>query len=396
MTEFLVKRFVKNYDRVEEAQVRTAYGAMASMVGIGCNILLFLAKMAIGLLANSISVMADAFNNLSDAASSIVGFVGVKMAQKPADDDHPFGHGRIEYIAAFIVAFLVLQVGFSLFTGSVEKIFRPDDLTFKWVSVLVLGLSVGVKLWLSLFNRRLGKRINSKVMLATSADALGDAAATSAAIFSMLVYGIFGWNIDAVVGLAVSVVVMLAGINIARDTLAPLIGEAIDPELYEQITNFVEGFDGIVGTHDLIVHNYGPSKSMASIHAEVPNDCDLEETHEIIDRIEREAARRFGLLLVIHMDPVETHDQRVLEFKAMVEDVIEKMDSRLSIHDFRMVDGRENINLIFDLVAPREYKGADVGKLKAEVSSQVRRRDKRCTCVITVENSFLSENHHEK
>ena len=396
MTEFLVKRFVKNYDRVEEAQVRTAYGAMASMVGIGCNILLFLAKMAIGLLANSISVMADAFNNLSDAASSIVGFVGVKMAQKPADDDHPFGHGRIEYIAAFIVAFLVLQVGFSLFTGSVEKIFHPDDLTFKWVSVLVLGLSVGVKLWLSLFNRRLGKRINSKVMLATSADALGDAAATSAAIFSMLVYGIFGWNIDAVVGLAVSVVVMLAGINIARDTLAPLIGEAIDPELYEQITNFVEGFDGIVGTHDLIVHNYGPSKSMASIHAEVPNDCDLEETHEIIDRIEREAARRFGLLLVIHMDPVETHDQRVLEFRAMVEDVIEKMDSRLSIHDFRMVDGRENINLIFDLVAPREYKGADVGKLKAEVSSQVRRRDKRCICVITVENSFLSENHHEK
>ena len=396
MTEFLVKRFVKNYDRVEEAQVRTAYGAMASMVGIGCNILLFLAKMAIGLLANSISVMADAFNNLSDAASSIVGFVGVKMAQKPADDDHPFGHGRIEYIAAFIVAFLVLQVGFSLFTGSVEKLFHPDDLTFKWVSVLVLGLSVGVKLWLSLFNRRLGKRINSKVMLATSADALGDAAATSAAIFSMLVYGIFGWNIDAVVGLAVSVVVMLAGINIARDTLAPLIGEAIDPELYEQITNFVEGFDGIVGTHDLIVHNYGPSKSMASIHAEVPNDCDLEETHEIIDRIEREAARRFGLLLVIHMDPVETHDQRVLEFRAMVEDVIEKMDSRLSIHDFRMVDGRENINLIFDLVAPREYKGADVGKLKAEVSSQVRRRDKRCTCVITVENSFLSENHHEK
>ena len=396
MTEFLVKRFVKNYDRVEEAQVRTAYGAMASMVGIGCNILLFLAKMAIGLLANSISVMADAFNNLSDAASSIVGFVGVKMAQKPADDDHPFGHGRIEYIAAFIVAFLVLQVGFSLFTGSVEKLFHPDDLTFKWVSVLVLGLSVGVKLWLSLFNRRLGKRINSKVMLATSADALGDAAATSAAIFSMLVYGIFGWNIDAVVGLAVSVVVMLAGINIAKDTLAPLIGEAIDPELYAQITNFVEGFDGIVGTHDLIVHNYGPSKSMASIHAEVPNDCDLEETHEIIDRIEREAARRFGLLLVIHMDPVETRDQRVIEFKAMVEDVIEKMDSRLSIHDFRMVDGRENINLIFDLVAPREYKGADVGKLKAEVSSQVRRRDKRCTCVITVENSFLSENHHEK
>ena len=396
MTEFLVRRFVKEYNHVEEARVRTAYGAMASVVGIVCNVLLFAAKMAIGRLANSISVMADAFNNLSDAASSIVGFVGVKMAQKPADDDHPFGHGRIEYISAFIVAFLVIQVGLSLFKGSVEKLFHPDDLTFRWVSVLVLGLSVCVKLWLSLFNRKLGKRINSKVMLATSADALGDVAATSATALSIVVYGIFGWNIDAVVGLVVSVVVILAGINIAKDTLAPLIGEAIDPELYEQITNFVESFDGIVGSHDLIVHNYGPSKSMASIHAEVPNDCDLEDTHEIIDRIEREAARRFGILLVIHMDPVEPHDGRVAQFKAMVEDVIKKKDERLSIHDFRIVDGKERINLIFDLVAPREYKGSEVGRLKTEISEEVNRRDKRCFCVITVENSFISEARHEK
>ena len=396
MTEFLVRRFVKEYNHVEEARVRTAYGAMASVVGIVCNVLLFAAKMAIGLLANSISVMADAFNNLSDAASSIVGFVGVKMAQKPADDDHPFGHGRIEYISAFIVAFLVIQVGLSLFKGSGEKLFHPDDLTFRWVSVLVLGLSVCVKLWLSLFNRKLGKRINSKVMLATSADALGDVAATSATALSIVVYGIFGWNIDAVVGLVVSVVVILAGINIAKDTLAPLIGEAIDPELYEQITNFVESFDGIVGSHDLIVHNYGPSKSMASIHAEVPNDCDLEDTHEIIDRIEREAARRFGILLVIHMDPVEPHDGRVAQFKAMVEDVIKKKDERLSIHDFRIVDGKERINLIFDLVAPREYKGSEVGRLKTEISEEVNRRDKRCFCVITVENSFISEARHEK
>ena len=221
-------------------------------------------------------------------------------------------------------------------------------------------------------------------------------AATSATALSIVVYGIFGWNIDAVVGLVVSVVVILAGINIAKDTLAPLIGEAIDPELYEQITNFVESFDGIVGSHDLIVHNYGPSKSMASIHAEVPNDCDLEDTHEIIDRIEREAARRFGILLVIHMDPVEPHDGRVAQFKAMVEDVIKKKDERLSIHDFRIVDGKERINLIFDLVAPREYKGSEVGRLKTEISEEVNRRDKRCFCVITVENSFISEARHEK
>lgn len=390
MTELLVKRFVKNYEQVEDAGVRTSYGTLASMVGIFCNILLFCGKLFIGVLVNSISVMADAFNNLSDAASSIIGFVGVKMAEKPADDDHPFGHGRIEYIAAFIVAFLVIQVGFSLFKTSLGKVFHPETLTFKWVSLLILVLSVCVKLWLSAFNRRLGNRINSKVMLATAADAMGDVATTSSTILSIGVYGLLGWNIDGIVGLVVSVVVMIAGVNIAKDTLAPLIGEAIDPELYNQITNFVEGFDGIVGTHDLIVHNYGPSKSMASIHAEVPNDRDIEISHEIIDRIEREAYRRFGLMLVIHMDPVETHDERVLQFKSMVLEVLGEIDSRLSFHDFRMVDGVERINLIFDLVVPREYKPDILGKLKARISDEVRRRDKRCVCVITIENSFLS------
>lgn len=390
MTELLVKRFVKNYEQVEDAGVRTSYGTLASMVGIFCNILLFCGKLFIGVLVNSISVMADAFNNLSDAASSIIGFVGVKMAEKPADDDHPFGHGRIEYIAAFIVAFLVIQVGFSLFKTSLEKVFHPETLTFKWVSLLILVLSVCVKLWLSAFNRRLGNRINSKVMLATAADAMGDVATTSSTVLSIGVYGLLGWNIDGIVGLVVSVVVMIAGVNIAKDTLAPLIGEAIDPELYNQITNFVEGFDGIIGTHDLIVHNYGPSKSMASIHAEIPNDRDIEISHEIIDRIEREAYRRFGLMLVIHMDPVETHDERVLQFKSMVLEVLGEIDSRLSFHDFRMVDGVERINLIFDLVVPREYKPDILGKLKTRISDEVRRRDKRCVCVITIENSFLS------
>ena len=231
MTNFLVKRWIKNYEQVEDAQVRTAYGTLSSIVGIVCNVILFGAKLLIGLLAGSISVMADAFNNLSDAASSIVGLVGVRMAEKPADKDHPFGHGRIEYISAFIVAFFVIQVGFSLFKTSVGKIFSPDDMTFSWISILILALSIGVKLWLSLFNRKLGKRINSKVLLATSTDALGDVVATSSTIFSMVVYGILSVNIDGIVGIAVSVVVMLAGINIAKDTLAPLIGEAIDPKL---------------------------------------------------------------------------------------------------------------------------------------------------------------------
>lgn len=391
MTNLLVKRFIKNPEQVDSVQVRTAYGMLSSVVGISCNVLLFAAKLAIGMFVNSISVMADAFNNLSDAASSIIGFIGVKMAEKPADDDHPFGHGRIEYISAFIVAFIVIQVGFSLFKTSLGKILHPESMTFKWVSVLVLALGILAKLWLSMFNRKLGKRINSKVMLATAADAMGDVVTTSATIFSIAVFGIWGVNIDGIVGLAVSVVVMIAGVNIAKDTLAPLIGEAIDPELYEQISNFVKSFDGIVGTHDLIVHNYGPSKSMASIHAEVPNDVNIERSHEVIDQIEHEAARRFGLLLVIHMDPVETHDERVNEFRGMLTDVLAELDSRLSFHDFRMVDGEAHINLIFDLVVPREYKAAVQDNLKARVSAAVRKRDPRCACVITVENSYLAE-----
>ena len=391
MTEFLVKRFVKDYQQTEAVQVRTAYGTLSSMVGIFCNVLLFGAKLLIGLLINSISVMADAFNNLSDAASSIIGFIGVKMAEKPADDDHPFGHGRIEYIAAFIVAFIVIQVGFSLFKTSLNKILNPESMSFKWISIVILSLSVAVKLWLSLFNRTLGKRINSKVMLATAADAMGDVVTTSATMLSIAVFGIFGVNIDGIVGIAVSVVVMIAGVNIAKDTLAPLIGEAIDPQLYEQNSNFVESFEGILGTHDLIVHNYGPSKSMASIHAEVPNDVNVERSHEVIDQIEHEAARRFGLLLVIHMDPVETHDGRIREFRDMLGEVLTELDSRLSFHDFRMVDGVEHINLIFDLVVPREYKAAVQDNLKARISAAVRKRDPRCACVITVENSYLAE-----
>lgn len=391
MTEFLVKHFVKQYEQTEKEEVRISYGVLASMVGICCNILLFAAKLFIGLLVNSVSVMADAFNNLSDAASSIIGFIGVRMAGKPADDDHPFGHGRIEYISAFIVAFLVIQVGFSLFKSSVGKILHPEDMTFKWISVIILLLSIGVKFWLSAFNRKLGKRINSKVMLATAADAMGDVITTGAATLSLVIFGIWGLNIDGITGLLVSLAVLFAGYSIAKDTLAPLIGEAIPPEVYKDISNFVESFDGILGTHDLIVHNYGPSKSMASIHAEVSASTDIAVSHAIVDRIEREAARKMGLLLVIHMDPVETDNERLNTYRKILEKVLFDVDVRLNFHDFRMVGKDKNVCLIFDLVVPREYKGSAVGKLKARISNEMRRRDPDCRCAITVENSYLSE-----
>lgn len=391
MTEFLIRRFVKDYEKVQDVEVRTRYGALAGMVGICCNLILFAAKMITGILAHSISVMADAFNNLSDAASSIISIVGVKMAEKPADEEHPFGHGRIEYISAFIVAFLVIEVGFSLFKTSFGKIRNPEPMIFQWLSVGILILSVGVKLWLGMFNRKLGKRIDSKVMMATAADSLGDVAATTATIVSMLVFGVFGVNVDGIVGLAVSVVVMIAGVNIAKDTLAPLIGEAIDPEVYREITRFVESYDGIVGSHDLIVHNYGPGRSMASIHAEVPREVDVETSHEIIDRVERDAVRKLNLFLVIHMDPIETKNEKVDNYRQIAAEVLDSVDSRLSLHDFRIVDGREQVNLIFDLVVPRDYTPQMRGQVKERVAAKIREKISNSSCVITVENSYCAE-----
>lgn len=393
MINFLVKRFIKDYENVENAKVRTAYGMLASILGICCNLFLFSSKLFAGFLVNSISVMADAFNNLSDAASSIIGFVGVRMAEKPADEEHPFGHGRMEYIAAFMVAFLVVQVGFSLLKTAVEKILHPETLSFSLFSVGILVLSVLIKLWMASYNRKLGKKINSTVMMATAADSLGDVGATSATIVSLLVFRFFHINIDGIIGLVVSVLVLIAGINIAKDTLAPLIGEAIDPEVYKKISDFVESYDGIIGSHDLIVHNYGPSRSMASIHAEVPSKVDIETSHAVVDQIERDALEKLGIFLVIHMDPVETDNELAAILKEMAIDVILHLDSRLTLHDFRIAQSPARINLIFDLVVPRDYTRQMREELTRQVCEKVRERDRRCACIVTVENSYRQEEY---
>ena len=387
MIQFLVRRFVKNHEDTENPDVRTAYGVLSSVVGIFCNVLLFGVKFAIGLLMRSMAVTADAFNNLSDAASSIIGFVGVKMANKPADKDHPFGHGRMEYIAALIVSFLVIEVGITFFKNSVEKIRNPEELVFSWISFVILALSVGVKLWLSFFNRILGRRIDSKVMLATATDSMGDVITTSATLISIIICRFTGANIDGIVGLIVSVVVIWSGISIARDTLEPLIGEGVDPKLYTEIKEMVESYEGIVGTHDLIVHNYGPGRSMASIHAEVPRDVDIETSHEIIDRAEREVSKKLGLFLVIHMDPVEVHDARVLAIKEKLGRVLSALDEQLTFHDFRVVFGKEQINLIFDLVVPFTYSEKEETRLSQQVMALMQEVDSRYQCVITMDRS---------
>ncbi len=391
MTEFLVKHFIKDYEDIEKVSVRTAYGVLSSIVGILCNLFLFLLKGVIGFMMNSVSVMADAFNNLSDAGSSIISFVGVKVAQKPADKDHPFGHGRAEYVSALIVSFLVIQVGFTFFKDAIGKMKSPEELNFQFVSVIILLLSVGVKLWLGIFNRKLGKKIDSKVMLAVFTDSMGDVITTAATIFSIIFYAITDINIDGIVGAGVSLVVMWAGVEIARDTLEPLIGSGIDPELYNKIKEMVESYDGIIGTHDLIVHNYGPNRSMASIHAEVPNNADIEHSHEIIDKIERDAQEKLGVFLVAHMDPVETKNTEILKTKSQVHITLLSIDKKCSIHDFRMVEGKHQVNLVFDMVVPVTYTEQQREYVKNELIRKLKEIDPRYECVITMEHSFLSD-----
>ena len=388
MTEFLVNKFIKDSANIESTEVRTRYGMLASVVGIFCNVLLFSVKLAIGLILSSLAVTADAFNNLSDAASSIISFVGVKMAGKPADAEHPFGHGRIEYIAALIVSFLVIEVGFTFFKSSISKIMHPEEITFDPVPFIILILSILVKLWMAFFNNKLGKRIDSKVMLATAADSLGDVITTSATVISIVICHFTSINVDAIAGLIVSGIVIWSGVSIAKDTLEPLIGQRVPSELYQKITDMVESYEGIVGAHDLIVHNYGPNRSMATIHAEVPNDVSIEASHEIIDRIERDAKKELNILLVIHMDPVEMRDEEVLELRDKTSHIVHALDPELHFHDFRVLKENEQKNLIFDLVVPDSYTEKDANRVMHQLIALLHEMVKNVDCIITLDRSF--------
>ena len=388
MTEFLVNKFIKDSANIESTEVRTRYGMLASVVGIFCNVLLFSVKLAIGLILSSLAVTADAFNNLSDAASSIISFVGVKLAGKPADAEHPFGHGRIEYIAALIVSFLVIEVGFTFFKSSISKIMHPEEITFDPVPFIILILSILVKLWMAFFNNKLGKRIDSKVMLATAADSLGDVITTSATVISIVICHFTSINVDAIAGLIVSGIVIWSGVSIAKDTLEPLIGQRVPSELYQKITDMVESYEGIVGAHDLIVHNYGPNRSMATIHAEVPNDVSIEASHEIIDRIERDAKKELNILLVIHMDPVEMRDEEVLELRDKTSHIVHALDPELHFHDFRVLKENEQKNLIFDLVVPDSYTEKDANRVMHQLIALLHEMEKNVDCIITLDRSF--------
>lgn len=387
MTKLLVRLFVKDSENVKDPAVRIRYGYLGSVTGIVLNVLLFAGKLAAGIISGAISVTADAFNNLSDAGSSIMSLVGFKMAAQPADEEHPFGHGRMEYVSGLVISFLIMLMGFELAQSSIEKIFRPQEMSFSWLTLTVLIVSVAVKLWMGLFNRSLGKRINSTSMKAAAADSISDCISTSAVIAALLVLYFFDVNIDSYIGLAVALFIFYNGINTFRDSLTPLLGTKPDKEFVLEITGRVESYEGIVGTHDMIVHDYGVGNLIISMHAEVPMEMDFNSAHELIDKIEDDLKKQYKCLVTIHMDPVAVNDEKAMAVKAQVAEIVRQIDSRMSIHDFRMTDGKDRDNLIFDVVVPFKLDMTDA-EVRETIGKRVSEIDKAYYCVINIDKDY--------
>ena len=388
MTERLVRRFIPDWENVGDPAVRERYGILSGGVGIFLNLLLSAGKLVAGLLTGSIAVTADAFNNLSDAGSSVVTLVGFKLAGQKADDGHPFGHGRIEYLAGLLVSLLILMVGVELGKSSIEKIIHPEDVAFSLLSVGILAVSILVKLWMCLFNRKLGKRIGSTAMEATATDSLSDVVATSAVLAGTLVGGLTGVSIDGWIGVVVAVFILRAGWGAAKDTVDPLLGSAPDPALVKGIQELVMSHRQVVGMHDLVIHDYGPGRRMCSFHAEVPQNADIMEAHDAIDHIEREILEKYGVETTAHMDPIATEDEGVNRLREQVRLLVKQVDDEMTIHDFRVTRGPQHTNLIFDVVVPRHCKLSDE-EIVRQITSRIRELDPACYAVLQLDRAYV-------
>ena len=371
MTKLLISLFVKNSDNVTDAKVRSAYGTLGGMVGIICNLLLFAGKFFAGIITGAISITADAFNNLSDAASSIITLIGFYIAGKPADEDHPFGHGRMEYVSGLIVSLAILLMGFELLKSSIEKIIHPENITFQIISVVILIVSILIKFWMAVFNKNIGNRIQSEAMNATATDSLNDCISTAAVLGGILIFYFLGYNLDGIIGVLVACFVLWGGYGAIKDTLNPLLGELPDPQLVDNIEDMVMRHDMVIGVHDMIVHDYGPGRRIVSLHAEVPYTVDIMEAHDMIDHIEMRLMQEYQCEATIHMDPVVTDDEETTKTKEKIQAVIDQYDKTLSIHDFRMVTGKTHTNVIFDLVVPYGKK-YDVKKILKDIRQKIR------------------------
>lgn len=388
MMKLLIKIFIKDYEETDEPNVRGKYGILAGTMGIVFNMLLFAGKYFAGIISGSIAITADAFNNLSDAGSSIVTLAGFKLAAKKPDPDHPFGHGRIEYITGFIVSMLILLMGFEIAKSSIEKIFNPQTTQISLLSISILAVSILIKLYMAIYNKSIGKKINSAAMAATASDSLSDCVATSVVLLSMLVFWFTKLNIDGYCGILVSIFIFRAGITAAKETISPLLGQPPEPEFVKSIEDIVMAHKEIIGIHDLIVHDYGPGRIIISLHGEVSGDEDIYTLHDAIDNIEKELHEKLNCLAVIHMDPVDINNEKVNEYKHKVKEIISNFDSNISMHDFRMVSGPTHTNFIFDIVVPFDYKLSD-NEVRNKLSELISEYNPSCYAVITVDKSYV-------
>ena len=381
MTRLLLRLFVKNYQDPDSPQVRTAIGSLAGTVGICCNLLLCAMKLLVGFLAGSVSIMADALNNLSDATGSIVTLVGFKVAGKPADEHHPYGHARAEYLSALAVAALIFFIGFELVKTSVQKVLSPEPVTCSLLTAAILLISIGIKLWMALFNGRLGKYICSGSLKATSADSRNDCVATTAVLAAALVEQYLELRVDGWFGLGVAAFILWSGWNLARDTVSMLLGESADPRLREKILNCIASRPEVLGYHDLMVHDYGPGRQFASLHVEMDCRADPLKCHALIDEMERECQRSHNVQLVIHYDPVVTDDPELQRLKELCRELLRQQDERLTLHDFRMIQGQRHMNLVFDVALPSDLRQQQ-REIRAELECALNRRENRVYHVI--------------
>lgn len=389
MTNFIIKKFIKDYENVNEPKVRESYGTVSSITGIVVNVMLSAGKILTGILFNSISVTADGVNNLSDGASSIITLIGFKISGKPADKDHPFGHARMEYLAGLILGIAILLVGVELIKSSFNKIINPVKTVFSIEMTVVLSISILVKLWLSVFYNKLGSKISSATIKAARTDSRNDVVATTVVLLSVFISKLTGYEVDGYVGILVALFVLYSGYDILRDILNPILGEMPDGEFIGSIENKIISYDGIVNIHDLVVHNYGPNRYFATVHAEVNAKEDILKSHDLIDNIERDFARELNINLVIHLDPIITDDEEINELRGMTDKIVKSIDERLTMHDFRVVKGETHTNLIFDVVVPVDYD-IKSSKLVSLIEKEVQNKNETYFAVVTVDKNYVS------
>lgn len=387
MIGWMIRHFIKDWENTSNSKVRERYGVLAGAVGIASNGFLFLIKFLTGLLLGSISIMADAVNNLSDAGSSVITLIGFKISGKPADNEHPYGHARMEYICGLIVSFIIVFLGLQLIGSSFNKILHPAEVEVNAVMLFVLVVSIGVKLWQGIFNRTLGKKIDSAALQATAADSLNDVYATSAVLISALIMKFTGLRLDGWMGLAVAIFITVSGFKLVMETVNPLLGMAPDQGMVQAIQNKIMSYDGVIGIHDLVIHNYGPERCFASVHAEVPAKQDILISHDIIDNIERDFCENMNIHLVIHLDPVVNDNEEINQLREMVLEIVKGISREISMHDFRVVFGTTHTNLVFDVAVPPEFQFSDQDLCK-EITKQVKQHDQTLFTVITVDRNY--------